>query len=108
MSFLDKIAKKLHIPAFFIIIMKRMSLTSQCALTALHGDNLREILEDFTNVVQTIGRNPGDSDHKTVMDHIYESVNVRDAERYVRPVGIKMMIMGNFCTTLHPILINNL
>lgn len=96
MSFLEKIAKKLHIPEFFLVVMNRMSMNSQCALTSLHGDNLREVLEDFTNVVQNIGRNLADSNHITIMDHIYESVNIRDAEKYVRPLGIKMMMTGTF------------
>ena len=100
MSFLDKIAKKLYIPEFFLVVINRMSMNSKCALTSLHGDNLREVLEDFSNVIQTIGRNPADSHHTTIMEHIYESVNIRDAEKYVRPIGIKMMMTGNINTSL--------
>lgn len=94
MSFLDKISNKLNIPKYFVAIMNRMSMSSRCALTALHGDNLREILDDFSSVVQAIGRDIGDPDHIIIIEHIFDTVKVRDPEKYVRPLGVKIMMSG--------------
>lgn len=96
MNFLESLIKKKNLPQYFVIIMNRLALSSQSAISSLDGLDLIAALEAFEGLVKQIGGSPEDPDNIIILNHIYDIVKNRDSHKYIIPLGIKMIMIGKF------------
>lgn len=97
MSFLDNYGKRNHLPMFFIILMKRMTLTSYEDFAYLTPRRRDKVLAKFAMQFRDAAANKKDPLHKYIKQHLIENFGgVEYAKNYVATLGVEHKLDGKF------------
>lgn len=94
MSFIEKYAEENHLSAYFVVLMKRMELTSVEDFCNLTARRRKKVLLELAVQVKKIASDVNDSYHKHIKQHLIETFGCFKYENYVAPIGVKIKLDG--------------